>query len=492
MFKAFIKSRSVEILFFVMAAFAVYGRSLAHEFINWDDPQYVVFNQAITGFSWQHVREAFSNYYVGNYAPIHIISYMFDYTLWGLRPGGFLFTNIILHSLNSLLWYRMLLRWYGDRLIAYVAACLFLIHPVQVESVVWVSQRKNLLALLFFLIAWDCYCRYRRAFGWKGRAIYAVSVTSFALALLTKSVVVVFPLVLICYDFCFENGQERFRLKDKLPYFFLTAGGVVFAVLSQSQDLNGGRVGYHGGSAWYTLLTMLPVLCRYVLLVVWPTGLSALYSPLLHTSLDGTVIVAVAFLAVIVAGGVALYRRNRRSGFWALLWLIGLLPVLQIIPLNTLISDRYLYFPMLGVSALAGVAVAFLVKRVGERSVRAINAMCASVLILLALLAFMRTDVWKDSLTLWTDAVTKVPESARAWGNLGNAYHLIGAQQEAFDAYRQSLKLYPDNEQILYIIAMMYYDAGDYSGAQVYLKRLPKGFRVDGVVPLFGTEPSKL
>lgn len=476
--------RLTDMLLLGLAAFIVYGRSIGHSFLNWDDASYVVNNQTVAGFSIEHVREAFSTYFVGNYAPLHIISYMFDYSLWGLSPGGFVFTNICLHACNGILWYRMLFRWYSDRFLAAVAACLFLVHPVQVESVVWVSQRKNLLALFLFLIAWDSYCRYRRAAPGGRGGFYVLSLAAFGLALLTKSVVVIFPVVLICYDLCFEEKQNRLLIIDKIPYILLTASGVILALLSQAQDVTGGRVAYHGGSAWYTFLTMLPVLCRYVSMIVWPVNLSALYSALLHTAPDGTVICAALFLALLAAGGVALYHRDSRSGFWALFFLIGLLPVLQIIPLNTLISDRYLYFPMLGVSALAGVAAFHAVQTAGRRFAVFIKAAVSGLLLCLAVLAFLRTEVWKDSLSLWQDAVAKVPESARAWGNLGNAYEMLDARPEALEAYRRSLELNPDNDQVLYNLGTMYYYAGEYDKARSYYQRLPKGYRPDGIAPL--------
>jgi 4-amino-4-deoxy-L-arabinose transferase-like glycosyltransferase len=491
MLKTLMNNRGTDMLFLALVVFAVYGRIIGHDFINWDDESYVVFNQAITGFTWEHLKEAFSTNYVGNYAPLHIISYMLDYTLWGMYPGGFLFMNVVLHSVNGILWYRMLLRWYEDRLLAVVAACLFLVHPVQVETVAWVSQRKNLLAMLLFLVAWNCYCCFREAPVGRGWSSYIVSVAAFGLAILTKSVVVIFPLVLLWYDFCFEEADGRFQVKDKIPFFLLSAGGVALAVFSQSQELNGGRVGYHGGSAWYTFLTMVPVLCSYISMIVWPTSLSALYSPLLRTSIDGAVLSSAALLVMISGAGFALYRRDRRSGFWVLLWLIGLLPVLQIIPLNTLISDRYLYFPMLGVSALTGVGCAYVVKRAGVRHGVLARTLIAGVLMTLALLSFFRAEKWKDSLTLWKDAVAKVPESSRAWGNLGAAYQRIDAPQEAFEAYQRGLELYPDNEQILYNLGTMYYYAGDNEEAQRYFQRLPSGYRIDGVVPLFDTRPVK-
>jgi len=484
MLRGLAQKRGADYLLLGLITLAVYGRIIGHDFINWDDENYVLLNKAVQGFSWPHLHQVFTTSYLGNFAPLHMVSYMFDYTLWGLRPGGFLFTNLVLHLLNGLLWYRMLSRWYHDRLLALVAACLFLLHPVQVESVAWISQRKTLLALFFFLVAWDCYCRYRQPTAGSGRSLYAASLATFALALLSKSVVVIFPLMLLCYDACFEKGADRFRLKDKIPYFFLATAGIAFALLSQSQELSGGRVAYHGGSAWYTFLTMLPVLCRYLAMIVWPANLSALYSPLLHTSVNGTVIGAAAFLLLLAAVFAYLYRRDSRIGFWALFWLLGLLPVLQIIPLNTLISDRYLYFPMLGASVLAATGIAHAMRYFDAQHKAATKTLAAGVVLLLATLSFLRAGVWKDSLTLWLDTVEKTPESSRAWGNLGAAYQRLDARAEAVGAYLRGLELYPDNEQILYNLGKLYYASGNYTEAENCFRRLPQGYDNSGIVPL--------
>ncbi|HEY6838921.1 MAG TPA: hypothetical protein VI389_09280, partial [Geobacteraceae bacterium] len=136
----------------LVIAVAVFGRTLGHDFLtNWDDHTYVTHNETIRGITSGHLKAAFTSLYVGNYAPVQIISYMLDYTLWGLRPAGFHGTNLILHALNGLLVYLFVFRISGRRAWAFPAAVLFLVHPAQVESVAWISQRKNLLAMLFFL-----------------------------------------------------------------------------------------------------------------------------------------------------------------------------------------------------------------------------------------------------------------------------------------------------------------------------------------------------
>src|SRR6266702_2626618 len=158
-----LKPHIIPLLALLAATFAVYWQTLGHEFLlTWDDQKYVTANEAVRGFTLAHLQTAFTTFYIGNYAPLQIISYMADYTLWGLRATGFIFTNILLHALNGLLYYFLVFRLGGRRLWAFLASFIFLLHPVQVESVAWIAQRKNVLAMLFFLISFLLYTAYRR------------------------------------------------------------------------------------------------------------------------------------------------------------------------------------------------------------------------------------------------------------------------------------------------------------------------------------------
>jgi tetratricopeptide (TPR) repeat protein len=466
----------------VVATLVVYGRILGHDFIfNWDDSFYIIDNEAIQGLSFEHFRTVFSSYYVGNYSPVQMLSYMLDHSLWGLRAGGYLFTNLLLHLLNGLLLYRLMLGLHADRLAAAVAAALFLLHPVQVETVAWASQRKTLLAMLFFLAAWLCYNRFREAVpGAKSRLYYLAALASFVLALLSKSVAVIFPLVLILFDVCFPRGGQRFRLLDKLPFVLLSGGAVVLSLVSQMPDDNvwgggGGRVaGYHGGSLLATLYTMLPVLCRYLVMVVFPTGLRAEYDAPIHQSLDAAVAWALCALLAVGLMQVQLFRVDRRLGFWALLFWVGLLPVSQIVPLVTLMNDRYLYFPLLGAAALIGIGTSYVCRPLEGRYLVHFRCFVVSLFILLSAASFQRVAVWNNAITFWQDAVMKNPARVSSWEKLGEAYHVLEPSNpaEAEQAYRRALQLDPSSEITLYNLGILYTQQGEFETARVFLTRL--------------------
>lgn len=464
-----------DCVFLFLLTLVVYGRTLGHDFIlNWDDNWYIIYNDAVRGFSWNNLRLAFTEYYIGHYAPLHIVSYMADYTLWGLSPRGFHLTNIILHGMNGILVYRLLLRLHLDRTAALAGAAVFLVHPVQVETVAWISQRKSLLALLLMLLSWEAYCRYRDAALGKRLLPYSSSLALFVLSLLAKSMTVVFPLVLLLFDRCFTAGRPRPAAKSILPFFLAAGGFAALVMYTQIPDVGGGgRAPYHGGSPWATFLTMLPVFCRYLIMLIWPAGLSAEYAPTVHQSIDLTAVGAAVLLSLVMLGGLKLYRADRRLGFWFLFFWIGLLPVSQIVPMIFLMYDHYLYMPLIGVGALAGLGISRLGDIIPHRRRFAVCAMAVIALLALSGASIQRAAAWRNGVTLWSDAVLKEPDSDHAWEHLGEALHKLANDPEgALKAYERGHAINPDNTEILQGLGDVHTERGDLDRGLEYLKRL--------------------
>ncbi len=448
-----IKPHLIPIMFLIGVTFALYWQALGHSFlIYWDDNGYVTRNLTIRSISWANVKTAFTSFYIGNYAPIQIISYMFDYAIWGMQPAGFIFTNILIHAVNGILFYVLLIRLSWKRLPASAAALIFLIHPVQVESVVWVAQRKTVLALLFFLLSFIWYMRYREEPGKHRGVWYASSLAAFILALLTKSVAIVLPLFFAAYDFLDAKERDRKDLKKlltgMLPFIAIACFFVVLTIRSQSADGRGGLTSYINGSLLDTLFTMLPVFTQYLRLVVWPAHLSAVYAPAIKTGIDLEVVLAVLVFAAIAAAGMFLYHHRRRDlVFWIVLFFLGLLPVSQIVPLVTLMNDRYLYFPMLGAAACIA-SIAFLAinetRKYKPFAGVAVGIPFALLLVNYTVQTYDRIPVWKDEKTLWEDAVVKVPGSPRAHFSYAHILELEGMAAEAENQYQLGLKVSPE------------------------------------------------
>lgn len=445
----------------------VYGASTGHQFLtNWDDNKYVTANDVVRGFSWPHVKAAFSSFYVGNYAPVQMLSYMLDYELWGMKASGFIGTNIFLHICNTMLFYVLLVPKTGRRIGAFFGAALFLLHPVQVETVDWISQRKNLLSMFFFLLSWIGYVRYRRG---DGRASYLLSIIAFVLALLTKSVAVVAPVIFLADDICRCEKKRSAWIIDKLPYLLAAAAVAALALVSQRPELGGGRTGYHGGSLLATLYTMLPVFAEYLRMLFWPAGLSAIYDPPVRHVVDLQVAGAALSLLLLVALCWYLYRRERILAFGMVVFFVGLLPVSQIVPLITLMNDRYLYFPMLGAGIVFGRGAVLAGEFLGARG-RLIG--CGTLCLLLFFLGYtaqVRTKAWQDAVTLWSDAVRKAPRSTVAWFGLGNALDKAAVADRAEGAYLKALTLDPFHRETLDNLSFLYLSRGQIGKAREIL-----------------------
>ncbi len=463
-------------MFLAVLVLVVYGRAMGHDFQNnWDDNWYVLYNDAVSGFSWEHIRSAFTDYFGGYYAPLQIVSYMMDYSVWRLWPGGFVLTNIALHLANGILIYRLLQGWYEKRLVALLASAIFLVHPVQVESVAWISQRKSLLAVLFFLVAWEQYCRYRRASPGMAKRAYAISCIAFVLSLLSKTTTVVLPVILIMYDHCFDDGNRRPRYADKIPFVLIAAFFSVLTIYTQSPEVaEGGRTVYHGGSPLATLYTMLPVFSRYLGMLVWPEGLSAAYAPPVRQSVDTMVVLSALLLSGIALATVRLYKVDRRLVFWVLFFWVGLLPVSQIVPVISLMYDHYLYLPIIGVAAMAGAGAEMMRSLLEKKYHMFLYMMLLLLLSALSIASFQRTAVWKNSLTLWSDAVVKEPLSDLAWQVLGGSFLNAGRIAEARDAYQRGFALNPSNTEILHGLGQIHTSTGELDKGFQLLNRLLK------------------
>ena len=459
----------------------VYGRLAGYSFQNvWDDNIYILNNPVSHGFSWDHIRKAFdpvANRSIGQYNPLAMLSFMLDFTLWGgLNPEGYHLTNIVIHGVNGLLVYRLLLSMHGTRLVALVAAALFLLHPVQVESVGWISERKGLLSLCFMLLSLGAYRRYRDAEPATGYGRYALSIALYVLSLMAKSASVVLPVILVLYDICFCPERRRLRLADKVP--FAVAAGIFAAIeiYSGQSKTGGATVGYHGGNPFATFLTMLTVFCRYLRLLIWPSGLNVEHLPPVYRTPELPVVGAALLLAGIFYAGWRLFRADRRVGFWFLFFWIGLIPVSQIIPQILMMYEHYLYMPVIGVGALAGYGMTRLRTRAGTRWIPVLYLSAGTWLLALSAVSYQRTAVWRDSLTLFTDATTKSPNGFRVWETLGEVYRYYGNNEASRIALEKSLALKPDSTDVLWGLAQLHTEKRELDKSREYLRRL---FRIN-------------
>ncbi len=465
------------VLILMACTFLVYFGVLDNNFlVNWDDDLYVTANPDIQSFNPGNLKKIFTNYYVGMYAPLQMLGYMFDCAIWGLEPFGFLLHNLFLHTLNGGLLYLLLRSLQASQPAAFLGALLFLVHPVQVESVAWVSQRKNLLSMFFFLISLGAYHRYVVNKALKKTFFWVAGIT-FLFALLSKSVAVVLPVVLVAYDFLLWPFDRRWLrcAAEKIPFIILAAVFAWIAMESQSTTLEwrGGIASeYHGGSAYATFLTMLTVYQKYLLNIVWPSGLSASYSPDILVAADARILLPILLLFMTLCAPLLFKNSNRRKAFfWVSVFIVGFVPVMQIVPLITLMNDRYLYFPMLGLCGY----LALVIDKLPVPASRFAVVVSCLFLVAMSCLTIARIPVWNNPAALWKDATIKEQGSELAWHGLGLAHYNEGHYQKAIKAYQEALRIQPSYPDASYNLAIALILEGSFRESEHTLLELRRG-----------------
>lgn len=463
----------------VCLAIIVYYRVIGCGFqSHWDDNGYILNNPAAHGFSWEHLKSAFniteSRNAVGQYNPIPMITFMLDAVLWDMYPAGFHFTNLLIHVVNGILVYRLLMRLHGERIVSLVGAIIFLIHPVQVESVAWISERKGLLSLCFMIASWNSFSTYQESDKKNDKFSYVTSLLFFVFSLLAKTASVVLPVILIVYSRLVGRAGRRITILNIAPFLLVTVFFSAIEVYSGKTNGIGGIVGYHGGSPVATFYTMLTVFCLYLRLLVWPSGLNVEHLPPVHTTIDLMVVGAALFLFCIGYASFRLYKFNRLLGFWVAFFWIGLLPVSQIIPTVLMMYEHYLYMPIIAVSALVGSGVLCLKNRFGAGFTKVMYLLLVMWFVALSVVSFQRIAVWRDSITLFSDATSKSPEGARVWEVLGEAHFFFGNKQASKDALEKSLAVNPNSTDVLWALAEVNTEMGALDKGQFYLNKLFK------------------
>ncbi|MBI4832027.1 MAG: tetratricopeptide repeat protein [Candidatus Lindowbacteria bacterium] len=439
---------ALPVLLLVLAVAVSYANSLDVDFV-YDDYAFVVNNTAIRTFTplskFFFSPEAFSQPASNHvYRPLASFTFALNYALNGLNPVGYHIVNLVFHTLNALL--LLLLLWqigleYGP---AFAAALLFAVHPVHTEGVTWISGRGNVLFLLFFLLAYLQYIKADSAAGVRRLVLLSGALAAYAVSLLAKEMALPLPAILFGHDLYFRREcgrkQWRRRLAAYAPFVIITVG---YVLLRANVLGRVGQVPYHGGSPYVTFLLMLRAIVIYARLLFLPVGLSLSRHFQPHVSIFDSAVFP-SFCLILIAGAVAVVtiRRERRISF-ALYWFaVTLLPVSNIIPVNAIVADRFLYGPSVAFCIFFGVWVAAAGRTTGLRLLTATAT--AAIVIWLALLCIGRNNDWKNTFVLWSKTAKSSPTSFVAFNNLGFEYMKRGQIPEAVEALNEAVKLKDD------------------------------------------------
>ncbi len=465
-----LSSQWVLIFILFLAILAIYYKTLYFPFINFDDTDYIIDNSFIRDLSWKGFYEIFSQPIYGNYFPLQILSYAFDYQLWYIRPFGYHLHNIVLHILNAVLVFILLKKIFSNTWISFLSALLFGLHPVNVESVTWVSERKNVLFLVFTVLSLLAYLSYlgeERLF--RRRAWYSMSMLFFSLALLSKVAAVVLPLLLLLYDFCFPRRRTWEMVRDKIPFFLLS---FLFSLITVWVYHSLGELSrFHGESPYRTFLAMINVFVEYIIYLFVPVYLDHCYStPIPQTIFERQVLLSLGAIFLLALLAWRSLRRDRLLFFWFGWFAISLLPVLNIVPIAILRADRYMYLPAIGFFYLISLQL-WKISQVSSPSYRRPAFIFGAFLITgaLAFLTIERNQVWKDYITLWEDNLKKFPQSPIPYKNLGEIHTQQGKLDLAILYFQTGLKENPDAVPLINDLAVAYKNKGDLKRAEELL-----------------------
>ncbi len=454
----------------VLVTSAAFLPALQNQFLRWDDHKNFLGNPYYRGLGWIHLRWMWTTH-LGHYIPLTWMTLGLDYVLWGMNPLGYHLTNLLLHAANAVLFYFVAFRILGlglpdpgDRrqaelvLSAGFAALVFAIHPLRVESVAWVTERRDVLSGLFYLSAILIYLRTCER-GERGRGWYWAAVGSFACALLSKSMVVNLPIVLLILDVYplrrlggatgWWSEPARRVYVEKIPFVLLATAAAAIAVMAQ--------LSVHAAASLAQLSVPGRVavsaygLSFYLWKMVVPLNLSPLYplSPIVNPWAMPFVL---SYTMVLAITAIALALRRRVPGLpaaWSA-YVVVLLPVLGIFQSGPQIAaDRYTYLASLGWAILAGACLLFCwrisrTSTTGTPTTLPIAGVAICVVAGLGVLTWNQVHIWHDSERLWTYTVAIHPNSSLAQFSLGIVLSAQGKPTEAIEHFQKGLQLRPD------------------------------------------------
>jgi hypothetical protein len=447
------KQKLIVYIVLTVLTIAVYGQVSHFDFVNLDDNMMVYENVHIQkGFTAEGLRWAFTTNHADLWSPLIWLSLMLDYRFYGLNAGGYHITNLIWHLLSALLLFGFLNRATKTLWPSAFAAAVFALHPLHVESVAWVTERKDVLSAFFWMLTLFLYVRYTEK---PSAGKYLVVLLSFFCGLISKPMIVTLPVIMILLDYWplnrFETKKENmilWQVKEKASFFILSA---VFSAVTFYVQY------YVPSTKDYTAQTPIPLDLRlsnaavsfvtYLEKTFWPHGMGFFYP--LPASIPAWQ--AFGALLLILAVTVFVLAAIKRAPYLFVGWtwfVIAILPVIKILQIgNDAMADRYHYLPSIGLSVMVAWGVSALFKSESARKYILFPSALAAVA-LLAALSWHQLGYWKNSITLFGHTAQVTEGNYLAYSRMGNAYGREGNFQKAIACFDEVIRIRPD-----YVIA---------------------------------------
>jgi len=465
-------------LFLILITFATYARVGTFDFDNYDTARYIYENNQVkNGISGEGLRWAFTTTSASNWHPITWLSHMLDVQLFGLNPGAHHLTNLLFHIANSILLFLIFSKMTGNIWPSSLIAALFAIHPLHVQSVAWLAERKDLISTFFGLLAIWCYLRYTQ----RPRVYRYVPVfVFFILGLMAKPMIVTLPFVLLLMDYWplrrYQIGYPRQNFScgppptptgihlflEKIPLFIVAAASCMVTVYAQT---SGGAVSSIGSYPLHVrLLNALVSYASYIGKTFWPAKLAVFYPhpgywPLWQILASALVVAATTVIALI-------FIKSRPWFIVGWLWFLGtLVPVIGLVQVGTqAMADRYTYVPLIGIFIVLSWGLTELVKHsmIGRWKTAVFAAVVLGVLLSVT---WKQIGYWKNSITLFERALEVTENNYVAHNNLGHRLMELGKTEDAIKHYRNALALNPSFETAHLNLGFIYSSQGELNQA---------------------------
>ena len=481
------QNKTLTSLFLIIVTFAVYWQVGSYQFVNFDDGKYILENPHVrTGVTAEGFIWAFTSAYASNWHPLTWLSHMLDVQLFGLDPGPHHLVNVLFHAVNTVLLFLLLLRMTGAYWQSVFVAALFALHPLHVESVAWVAERKDVLSAFFWMVTLLLYAWYVKR---PGRMRYLLTLCSFALGLMSKPMLVTLPIVLLLLDY-WPLGRIQFGqaglltrkdlasavrkpfpwslLWEKAPFFVLTAASSIVTIYAQHKG--GAMSSIKVVSITFRFINALWAYVLYLVKMVWPVDLAVLYP------LPITLTIAQGLLAGAILGGISflVIRSAKRHPYFLVGWLwylVTLVPVIGLVQVGSQsMADRYTYLPLIGIFIMLawGMRIA-----AGHDRVRRAALSAAAIVLLIAcsVCTWFQLGYWKNSITLFSHAASSVSGNYIAHEALGLALAKNNRFDEAITQYSESLRIWPEYDRALIGMGNVLVRQGRMDEAAIYANR---------------------
>ena len=447
----------------IILTILIYSTSIFNDFVAWDDNVYVTDNALIKDLSFIGIKNMFTSFYFGIYHPITWLTLSLNYYFFKLNPLPYHLTNLVLHLLNTLLVYIFFRLLSGKYRIAVMVSALFAVHPMHVETVAWIADMKDLLYSFFLLIALIFYIRYLKTCLSNVSASkgilekitghfdlnYFFTILFFIFSLLSKPSAVIFPGLLFLIDYKFERKLDLIILLDKIPFVLFS---IIFFILNvYANQILGPSIVFHTNFIFINRIFFTTYSILFYLLKLFiPDHLCAFYSMPAFTV---NVLPFLYYFSLIIIPIIILFilklKKNRDVMFGFYFFLIALFVVCPFVWIGiVLVADRYTYLPYLGLFYI--IAILFY-KYIGNQNFRykSLSRIIITCLILvLSLLTYGRTKIWKNTITLFSDAINKNPDSYTLYFNRGTARMKTNDSEGAINDFSKAISLTPVINQV--------------------------------------------